>query len=63
MCNLHDPVSAGCAAAFAAGGKTEMLKKDSALGGAFSRNNFLCEPTCQQEKKGARCSGAALQLP
>lgn len=63
VCSLLDPVSAGCAAAFAAGGKTQTPTKASALGGAFSRNRFLCEPTCQQEKKDARCSGAALQVP
>ena len=40
--------------------KIEKLRKALALMRALE-TEISCEPTCQLERKGARCSGAALQ--
>lgn len=43
--------------------KIGKLRKASALMRAPLETEISCEPTWQLERKGARCSGAALQLP
>lgn len=43
--------------------KIEKLRKALALMRAPLETEVSCEPTCQLERKYARCSGAALQRP